>query len=387
MRSTGRYELRGAIQYFIPDSLPPQAPPFAMNEEIAALYGDAMLHLGKLNELANNVPDMNRFIKAYIIKEALLSSAIEGIHTTLLDVFTQPLLEEKPTKNTQLVMNYTAALEATLAAIKKEGLGTLESTLLEAHKILIILENDNHADPGRYRKHPVRVGMLIPPPADLVPGLMADLMNYITHRQKKSRAKDSASFELPPLIKAGLAHVQFETIHPFLDGNGRIGRLLIVIMLIESGLLSTPILYPSYYFKKHHMEYYYHLDMVRTHGDFEGWILFYLTAVRDSSIDAYKRAKDILALQQRLTELITTHAAKKPTTKLHALSILFSYPAISVTKLATELDTTYNTARQVIDDFIDLGFLDEDNEQKRGKIYKFKDYLAILERVYDRGSI
>lgn len=379
MRSSGRYETRGNIKHFIPDALPPQAPPFVMNEEIALLYGDTMLHLGKLNELANNLPNTNRFIKAYIIKEALLSSAIEGIHTTLVDVYTQPLLDVRPTKNTQLVMNYTSALETTLAQLQQDGFDNLESIMLLAHKQLMTVENDTHADPGNYRKHAVRVGMLIPPPADLVPELMHDLMHYI--------AQDSTQHALPPLIKAGLAHVQFETIHPFLDGNGRIGRLLIVVMLIESGLLSTSILYPSYYFKKYRAEYYYYLDMVRTHGDFENWIIFYLTAIRDSSIDAYKRAKDILALQHQLTELITTKSIQKPTTKLRALSILFSSPVISVTMLAAELDVTYNTARQIIDDFIELGFLVEENEQKRGKLYMFKDYLDVLERSYDRRTM
>jgi len=373
MRITGRYEYINNIRHFIPDPLPPHSPPFTLNEEIMAIYGDAMLHLGKLNEMANSLPDPKRFIKAYVIKEALLSSAIEGIHTTLLDVFTQPLLEEKPNKNTQLVMNYTAALESALTLTKKDGLSDLSHVILAAHKMLMELENDDKADPGNYRKYPVRVGNLIPPPADMVPELMADLAEYIAHDEN-----------IPALIKAGLTHIQFETIHPFLDGNGRIGRLLIVLMLVEGNLLTTPILYPSYYFKKHHMEYYQHLDAVRTVGDFEGWIIFYLTAIRDSSIDAYKRAKDIQALQEQLTQLIVDKSTKTPTTKLRALSTLFIYPVISVNMLSTELDITYNTARQIIADFIALGFLEEESTQKRGKLFKFKNYLSVLDRSYDR---
>ncbi|MCX5922884.1 MAG: Fic family protein [Candidatus Dependentiae bacterium] len=374
MRITGQYQYIGNIRHFIPDPLPPENPPFILNTEIMALYGDAMLHLGKLNEMSTSLPDVQRFIKAYIIKEALLSSAIEGIHTTLLDVYTQPLLEEKPNKNTQLVMNYTTALEVALSSIEKDGPIDLEG-ILAAHKALMELEDDEKANPGKLRNCSVRVGQLIPPPAHLVPPLMADLQQYINNDKT-----------VPALIQAGLAHVQFETIHPFLDGNGRIGRLLIVLMLIKNGLLAAPILYPSYYFKKYHMEYYHYLDGVRMEGDFEGWIIFYLTAIRDSSIDAYKRAKGIETLREQLIQLITNNnrSPKAPTAKLRALSILFHYPVISTNLLSEKLEVAYNTAHTIIDDFIELGILEEETQQKRGKLFKFKEYLEILDRSYDR---
>lgn len=144
---------------------------------------------------------------------------------------------------------------------------------------------------------------------------------------------------LPPLIKAGLAHVQFETIHPFLDGNGRIGRLLIILMLVDSNLLSTPIIYPSYYFKKYHHEYYIHLDRVRTHGDFEGWIKYYLTAIEESCHDAYKRAKDIELLNQQIKQTIASNEAfnKIQETAERTLSILFEFPIITATKLSIHI--------------------------------------------------
>jgi len=402
MRFTGHYLKEGNINFFIPDPLPP-SPPLQLNDEMLTLHGDAMFHLSKLNEVINAMPNSHSFIQAFLLKEALLSSAIEGIHTTLLDVYTQPLLDEKPNKNTQLVLNYTKALQAALDALKQHGLDNASEIIVAAHKELMELENDDHADPGNYRKHPVRVGNLIPPPPILVAQCMNDLGAYITtdHTQPSHKPFDKGSglkaqggvypersegagAAIPPLIKAGLVHVQFETIHPFLDGNGRIGRLLIVLMLVESGLLSKPILYPSYYFKKHQMEYYQGLDGVRTLGDFESWIIYYLTAIRDSSIDAYKRIKDLQALQERLTQRIAQSSAKEPTTKLRALSVLFSYPVISATKLSAELDIAYNTARQVITDFMELGFLVEENEQKRGKLFKFQDYLVVLEQSYDR---
>ena len=370
MRATGHYEQLGSTRYFIPDALPPKNPSFVMDTQTSHVYGEAMLHLGKLNEMAHRLPDAHRFIKAYTIKEALLSSAIEGIHTTLLEVFTQPLLESKPNKNTQLVTNYTKALDAALALIKKNGLPITSRVILKAHETLMSLGGDHTADPGHFRKQSVRVGNLTPPPPPQVPELMSDLERYI-----------NIDATLPPLIKTGLAHIQFETIHPFLDGNGRIGRMLIVLMLVENGLLAEPIVYPSYYFKKHRYEYYQNLDRVRTHGDFEGWISFYLTVIRDSSIDAYQRAKNIERLEQKLSKSIAKK--KQPPTALQkrtaALSLLFKNPVINVSSMASHLNVSYNTANHIVSDFVDQGVLEEETQQKRGKLFTFKAYLNILE--------
>lgn len=383
MRKTGNYEAIGTTKHFVPDPLPPHDPPLKLNQATLALYGEAMLHLAKLNEMANQLPDIPRFIKAYVIKEALLTSAIEGIHTTLFDVFTQPLLETKANKSTQLVINYMYALDAALIMIKKNNLPVSSRVIRKAHEALLEIGEGDKSDPGNFRKQSVRVGNLIPPPAPLVPQLMADLERFIN---------DDTT--LPPLIKAGLAHVQFETIHPFLDGNGRIGRLLIILILIESGLLSAPILYISYYFKKHHMKYYQRLDRVRTEGDFEGWITFYLTAIKESSIDAYRRAKDIYALKQKLEKTITTFIKRtyKKTFKGRvdkmiqirhsALGCLFSFPVISATALSEQLEVSYNTASQIIQDFEQMGLLVQETKQARGKLFRFKPYFEILEREY-----
>lgn len=373
MRITGHYETLGSIQHFIPEPLPPHTPPFSLDTPMAALYGEAMMHLAKVNEMTRRLPDAQRFIRAYVIKEALLSSAIEGIHTTLLDVFTQPLLETKPSQNTKLVMNYTKALYIALSLLKKDGLPIASRVILAAHEALMQLEHSEGADPGNFRKQSVRVGNLVPPPAPRIPELMAALEQFI-----------NMDTTLPPLIKAGLAHVQFETIHPFLDGNGRIGRLLIVLMLVENGLLSEPILYPSYYFKKHHMQYYQQLDRVRTHGDFEGWITYYLTAIKESSIDAYQRAKDIETLEEKLTQLIIKRnkTEKVAALRLRALTTLFSFPVITINELSLQLGIAYNTAHQIISDFIDDEILMEEAPQKRGKFYRFADYLDILQREY-----
>ncbi len=369
MRKTGHYETLAGTEYFIPGFLPPQDPPLLLDQQTMMLYGEAMNHLGKLNEMANRLPDAKRFIKAYVIKEALLSSAIEGVHTTMLDVFTQPLLEFKPNKDTQLVMNYTKALDVALSMIKKKNLPISSRIVLASHKKLMQEGEGDRTDPGNYRKLAVKVGNFVPPPPQHVQKLMKDLERFINEDET-----------FPPLIKAGLAHVQFETIHPFLDGNGRIGRLLIILMFVYNKLLSEPILYPSYYFKKHHLEYYRQLDRVRTHGDFEGWISFYLNAIRDSSIDAYQRAKDIEALEQNLTSLIAKQFDKTRESRLRALSVLFSYPVISVNELARQLEIAYNTSNQIISEIVKVEILVEETGQKRGKLFKFKPYLEILEK-------
>lgn len=370
MRIVGEYKKLGNTDYFIPFALLPQEPPLALGIELASLYGETMLELGKLNEMANRLPDIKRFIKAYVTKEALLSSSIEGIHTTMLEVFTQPLFQSNINKETQLVMNYTQALYKALDMMH-QGLPITSRLLCAAHEEL--MQSDSKPDPGNYRKQAVKVGNLVPPPPQQIQELMSALEAYI-----------NTDNSLPALIQAGLVHVQFETIHPFLDGNGRIGRLLIVLMLVNSKLIAAPILYPSYYFKKNHLEYYQRLDAVRTKGDFEGWITFYLKGIKESSIDAYKRAKDIERLGKDLSLEIKKHnkPGKSCDMKLQALSIFFSYPIISIKELSLQLDTSYNTANQIITHFIDLGFVGEENQLKRGKLFKFIPYFAVLEKEY-----
>ncbi len=372
-RETGHYQKLGNLDYFIPDSLPPKNPSFEFTPELAQLYGQAMQQLAKLNEMALRIPNAQRFLKAYVIKEALLSSAIEGINTTIIDVFTQSIEESKPNKETQLVLNYTKALEVSLGLIKAQGMPITTRIILAAHEVLMSEGAGENANPGNYRKQAVRVGQLVPPPANLLPDLMSDLIQYI-----------NADDGLPALIKAGLAHVQFETIHPFLDGNGRIGRLLIVLMLIDTNLLQTPILYPSYFFKKHQLEYYQRLDSVRTKGDFEGWITYYLECISASSQDAYSRAADIELLEKQIIEQI---ASDQEITRMHeplsrALGVLFQYPIINAKELAAQLDKSYNAANKLISYFVNKGILHEIGEKKRNKLYQFTQYLELLEKEY-----
>lgn len=374
MRETGVYQKIGTVNYFIPSCLPPANPSFAVSAEMLSLYGEAILAVTQLNEISKKLPDQKRFMRAYVIKEAMLSSQIEGIHTTLMDVLTMPLSGQKPTKDTQLVLNYIDALNAALKMMQNDGIPLTIRVLLRAHEVLMSGGEGEKASPGQFRKQSVRVGNLIPPPAHEIMNLMSDLEKYI-----------NTDSEIPPLIRAGLAHVQFETIHPFLDGNGRIGRLLIVLMLVESGLLAAPILYPSYFFKKHHSEYYRKLDSVRTEGDFEGWTMYYLQAIRDSARDAYLRAQEIEQLAITLKQMIMTDSSfvKTRDNATLVLEALFEQPVTSVSTLSNQLGKAYNTVHNILQEFIKQGIVAEITLNKRNRLYQFKEYLVLLEKEYD----
>jgi Fic family protein len=371
MRITGKYHTLGKVNYFIPYSLPPNNPLFEMNSEIMILYGETSFALGQLNEMSRRLPDPKRFLKAYVIKEALLSSAIEGIHTTIIEIFTKTVGESKINKDTQLVLNYTKALDAALKMLKEENLPLVSRVILGAHKSLMSCGAGDKSSPGVYRKQSLSVGELVPPPATEISNLIGDLEKYINEQS-----------ELPPLIRIGLVHVQFETIHPFLDGNGRIGRLLIVLMLIENGFLDIPIIYPSFYFKKHHLEYYQRLDSVRTKGDFEGWICYYLKAIRDSAFDAYYRAKEIEELEKKLKQLIREDKQfiKIRETAESVLGFFFTKPISSISEISQHLNKAYNTINNIIKHFVDLEIVVENTDNKRNKFYRFNPYLIILER-------
>jgi len=371
-RETGFYSQIGEISHFNPYPLPPLNPPLEITESLLKLFGEAQGSLEKLNTIADRLPDKERFIRAYVIKEALLSSSIEGIHTTLIDVFTQVLDEKQTSKETELVLNYTKALDAALNLITQENLPLTTRVLRTAHETLLT-QTSSKADPGNYRKQSVRVGNLIPPDAQKIPELMSQLEHFI-----------NAENSHQPLIKAGLAHVQFETIHPFLDGNGRIGRLLIVLMLVESKLLSAPIIYPSFAFKKNALEYYQKLDGVRRTGDFEGWIFFYLTAIKESCEDAFRRITEIEALENQLKQLITVDPLfyKMRDTAHKTLEFIFQKPVISITELSKNLGKSYNASKNILTRFEESGLIFK-TEQKRNVRYQFRPYLNLLEKEYN----
>lgn len=365
-RISGEYLL--GDNNFIPMPLPPKNPEVEIKGDILELYGDAMLKLGRLNEMVHRIPDKDRFLKAYILKESILTSDIEGIHTTILEVLSLPYGSSVNDKNTQLVVNYSYALEHAISMIKNQNFPIVARVLKEAHAKLLLGKGD-HSAPGDFRKQQVKVGSLLPAPATHIPALISDLERFI-----------NTDNSLPPLIKAGLAHVQFETIHPFLDGNGRIGRLLIVVMLIKDGLLSEPLLYPSYFFKKYHAEYYARLDAVRTRGDFEGWLKYYLQAISESAEDATTNAHKIEGLEDEMVRTIQASSlfARSMKDAIELLDYLFKNPVISITEVSEKLNRPYNSVKAMVRKFEELGVLTQHLHAKRNRIYTFSRYIDLL---------
>jgi Fic family protein len=247
----------------------------------------------------------------------------------------------------------------------------------ETHKILLSGVKGCNSSPGEYRKVPVWIGAqgdngqnatLVPPPANKIDELLKGLEEFINN-----------TTNTPALIKAGLAHVQFETIHPFLDGNGRMGRLLIVLMLLKDRVISEPVLYPSYFFKKFRYDYYNKLQNVRATGDFEGWIKFYLTAVHETALEAIVIAEKIDALKSSNIEKIRAERGQFVAGDLNVLDFIFTAPIVSVNDVADKFGLTYTKSQRVISRFVQMGILQPDTVKERDKVYIFKQYLKILD--------
>lgn len=370
-REFGSFEVLGDIHYFIPGKIPPTNPPLVLSNRIMELYGSAMHGLGKLNELSKRLRSPERFVKAYIIKEALMSSSIEGIHTTLLEVYTHPIDNTKPNKATQLVFNYTESLKGALSLMKELPISS--RVIRSAHEVLMSNGTGDKFNPGEYRQQSVKVGDFYPTLPKHVPQLMADLEQYIN--------MDTTH---PPLIKSAIAHLQFETIHPFLDGNGRIGRLLILLMLIDNRLLSSPILYPSFHFKKRQAEYYLRLSNGNIKGEFEEWIEFYLEVLEASCNDAYRRALEIEQLEVDIMKLFQSNPKHRRYLNVAeaALPFLFDQPVFSITQLAEYLNRTYNATQNFLSILIASELVLSDPVKKQNRLFRFQPYLEILEREY-----
>lgn len=369
---SGHYEKFGEHNHFVPSSLPP-IPLLQMDNEMIILFGEAMRSLGKLNEVGVRIPNKRKLIDIYVAKEAVLSSDIEGIHTTLTEVLEYKARQKlHENKNIEDVLNYMDAVNHAVNMLEEQGLPISSRVIRESHEVLLAGARGKDKMPGNFRKVPVFVGSLVPPPANYIADLITDLEKFIN--EDKS---------LPPLINVGLAHVQFETIHPFLDGNGRIGRLLIVLMMMDYGLISEPILYPSSYFKKFHSEYYERLDRVRTHGDYEGWINYFLRGVKHSAEDVVARAWQIdKLLEESAAKIEANINTAKRENALRLLEQLCHTPTMSISDIAELTETTYPPAQKLTKDFEKLGILEPENpEKKRGKTYSFKQYLKILERA------
>ena len=363
-----------AYESFRPAPLPPN-PPIEVSGELLTKLIDANKKIATLEGLSSRIPNTELFVSMYVRKEALLSSQIEGTQCTLEDIL-NPLIEENTNRDVSDVVNYIRATEFALERLKT--LPLCNRLIKETHAVLLESVRGQEKNPGEFRYSQNWIGgqgstlknaRYIPPnPEDMLTA-MSDLEKYI-----------NSDDTLDPLIQAALIHYQFETTHPFLDGNGRVGRLLITLFLMEKDILSTPALYISYYLKMNRIEYYDRMTQVRRTGDYEQWISFFLQAFADSAEDAIHTIDRLTALHDKSTKLFDSLTKRQRTSVLKVFSYLESNPIIDIQKTATTLEMSYNTVSKVVSILIEDGILKQTDKSGKAKIYSYTEYLDILRK-------
>lgn len=373
----GRYEVSTAggerVRAFIPPPLPP-VPPIEL-VPLLALLDKANQALGRLDGVASILPDTPLFLYMYVRKEAVLSSQIEGTQSSLSDLLLYEAEEAPgvPLHDVREVSNYVAAMDYGLARLK-EGFPLSLRLLREIHGILLARGRGETRDPGEFRRSQNWIGgtrpgnaVFVPPPPQEVARCMGDLEQFL----------HAPTSEMPVLVKAGLTHVQFETIHPFLDGNGRLGRLLITLFLCEQGALREPLLYLSLYFKVNRSTYYELLQAVRESGDWERWLRFFLTGVAETSTQAADAARRILALfdeDRRAIEALGRPASSA----LRVHQLLQTKPLITIPQAAQALGLSRPTVASSLAHLQEARIVHETTGRQRGRAFVYDRYLALL---------
>ena len=376
--TTGRYEITGfggeQVRAFIPHALPP-SPPLNLANGRQQLLERATLALGRLDSITLLLPDPNLFLYAYVRREAVLSSQIEGTQSSLAQLMLFELDEAAgvPVDDVVEVSNYVAALEHGLARLREDF--PLSNRLIrEMHATLLSRGRGSEKSPGEFRRTQNWIGgtrpgnaHFVPPPPSEVQNCMAALEQFIHD--------ETAPY--PVLVKAALAHVQFETIHPFLDGNGRIGRLLIPFVLHHGGALSKPLLYLSLYFKQHRDEYYRLLDVVRTEGDWEAWLDFFLEGVETTASGAVQTAQRLLALFREDAERVQA-IGRVATSALRVFSVLRERPLVTLNQVQRHTQISFPTAAKGMKTLVTLGIVRELTGQQRNRVFVYDRYLSML---------
>ena len=383
MRTTGTYVTTNtpgeAVQAFVPHALPPADPPLAA-ESYTATNHRAEMALARLAGVAGLVPSVDWLLYSAIRKEALLTSQIEGTQATLTDLFDNEAGQVLAnTADVEEVTNYLRAFRLVRDNLRNEaGLPISVRLLCDAHRLLLDGARGAGKQPGELRRSQNWIGgarpgraTFVPPPPAQVPRLLADLERFI-HDPEPA---------LPPLVRVALVHVQFETIHPFLDGNGRIGRLLIAALLEQWGLLPEPLVYLSGYLKQHQAEYYRRLSAVRSTdnegGDWEGWVGFFLDGVETAATDAERgivaMASLINADRKRLLA-----APRVGAVALRLFELLPLMPRFTIEQVRQKLDTTFPTATAAVKLLQDLGILSELTGQKKNRLFSYAAYVELL---------
>ncbi len=342
-------------------------------DELSSLLQDASLWLGKLNSYADLIPDIDFFIKMYATKEATNSNRIEGTRTTFEDAIS-PVEQVKPELRDDWheVQNYIQAINYSVETLNELPISM--RLLKEAHKILLQGVRGEHKTPGEIRKTQNWIGgsslqdaFFIPPEPNLLPELLSDIEKFLHNEY----------LQVPELIRAGIAHYQFETIHPFLDGNGRTGRLLIILYLISTGLLNKPVLYISDFFERNRMSYYDSLSMVKQNDNITQWLKFFLNGVIETSKNSIKTFDEIIKLKKDVENKLTK-IGKKAANGQRLLELLYSKPKVNSKLVSEELGVTPATANGVLKAFVEVGILQEKTGFNRNRFYEFEDYIKIF---------
>ena len=383
-RQTGIYRTTVAggesVQAFLPHPLPPANPPLVLDEQLAGLLSDATAALGRLKVAGAMVPSPDWFLYGFVRKEAVISSQIEGTQATLQDVleFEATSRAERP-EDVEEVCNYINALTWARAELSRpKGLPLSTRLLCMAHKRLMRGVRGASRQPGALRRSQNWIGgtrpgnaRFVPPPPDAVPDAMSALEKWL-----------HSDDPLPPLVRAGLAHVQFETIHPFLDGNGRIGRLLITLLLEHWDVLESPLLYLSLALKRHQQEYYERLLAVRTEGDWRGWTAFYLACVREAADDGVAVAKRLFKLiSEGRKRVLARDGVTIPAIRL--FDQLPTHPMMTLSKAIHLLKTSKPTASKAIAALTQASVLRETTGKARDRVYAYHAYLRELTKDTD----
>ncbi|MDA3959301.1 MAG: Fic family protein [Planctomycetota bacterium] len=381
VRTTGVYRNTGtvdeAVHCFIPHPLPPREPELVLSTEQHALLQRAEAAMGRLSVAASMVPSAQWFLYGFVRKEALVSSQIEGTQATFQDVaaFEATRQSDRPA-DVEEVCNYIVALDYIRHQLRNpKGLPISRRLLCEAHSRLLAGVRGNDRLPGKIRTTQNWIGgsrpgnaRFVPPPPDALDKLLADLEQWI-----------HTDDPLPPLVRAGLAHVQFETIHPFLDGNGRLGRMLITLLVDHWGLLDSTLLYPSLSFKRRQQEYYQHLNAVRQNGDWEGWVTFYLDCMAEAAEDGIATAMTLFDMIDTDRQKIVA-APQASVTAIRLFELLPQHPMLTVGLVVTLLQVTKPTAQKALTALESAGVLVETTGKKRDRLFAYERYLAELGR-------
>lgn len=360
---------------FIPAPLPP-SPPVRLDAALLGLLSKADSTLGRLGGSIQILPHPDLFVFMYVRKEAVLSSQIEGTQSSLQDLLSAEanILSPETPKDVDEVVNYVTAMNHGLARLHE--LPVSVRLVKEIHERLLKGVRGAQLTPGDLRTSQNWIGpggctlneaTFVPPPPHEVPGALGAWETFL-----------HSECDLPQLIQIGLAHAQFETIHPFLDGNGRVGRLLITFLLCQRGILAKPVLYLSHFFKQHRSEYYERLQAIRDHGDWEGWLAFFLRGVASVSVEAAETARRILLMREEHRAAVTASMGRAAAAGHRVLEQLFQHPMLTVADAQKLTGSTYNAANAVVAQLCTLGILEEATGYKRNRVFRYAPYIAIF---------